>query len=476
MASSSSSSSSETGRAAKRARHDSPDDTKNEPLEGLRSILKEQNHTSSLAEALFLSMSPERRKKKQHDPITIRWDVNDNDATPYGQVAEPCAKLTLPPLAGVGAGALPETSLKRLIQNCQPATFGRGAEDVYDKSYRLAGKMDPAAFCTTFDPYAAGIVDTVAQVLLPSVYDSATHRGVHAELYKLNVYSGPSGKFKAHVDTPRSRGQFGSLVVCLPVEHEGGQLQVRHKGEETTSSSGTNNKKEDNNKPSCHRHRDFVHWAAFYSDCEHEVLEVTRGHRITLTYNLYAVRGFGRLTGAALSPKPLNPAHLLLFDTIQRTVSQDPFGGQGGTLGFWCSHAYAYNHATESPLPNALKGVDAVLWEVFQALGLDPKIAPVMAMDEDNIEFLREWYEKHPDHKADTDADAKATEMPPSEWIIGHKFGDIDVTDQVEDFEEYIELYSAFGKYSLAPIHWLNKAPRKREMQMIYIAFPTSEA
>ena len=30
-----------------------------------------------------------------------------------------------------------------------------------------------------------------------------------------------------------------------------------------------------------------ISWAAFYSDVEHEVLEVTEGHRITLTYNLY---------------------------------------------------------------------------------------------------------------------------------------------------------------------------------------------
>lgn len=30
-----------------------------------------------------------------------------------------------------------------------------------------------------------------------------------------------------------------------------------------------------------------IQWAAFYGDCEHEVLEVTDGYRITLTYNLY---------------------------------------------------------------------------------------------------------------------------------------------------------------------------------------------
>lgn len=69
-----------------------------------------------------------------------------------------------------------------------------------------------------------------------------------------------------------------------------------------------------------------IRWAAFYSDCEHEVLEVTRGHRLTLTYNLYAVRGAGRLTG--VSPT-LNPVYLPLFQTLKKIQSQDPFGGQG---------------------------------------------------------------------------------------------------------------------------------------------------
>lgn len=35
------------------------------------------------------------------------------------------------------------------------------------------------------------------------------------------VYSAPSGKFRAHVDTPRGEGFFGSLIVCLPSNHEG---------------------------------------------------------------------------------------------------------------------------------------------------------------------------------------------------------------------------------------------------------------
>ncbi|KAK7994941.1 hypothetical protein PG990_013714 [Apiospora arundinis] len=426
---------------------------KEDLLEGLRLILKNESHLfacggslpvgepAKTAEGATKVPTPTGDAKKNHDPITIRWDVNDSKDAAGRKKAEACTKLNLPLIPGAGVGD--ETSLKRLVQHCQPATFGRGGKDVYDESYRRAGKMDPTSFCTTFDPYIAGIIDTVAQVLLPSVYDSATHRGVRAELYKLNVYSAPSGKFKPHVDTPRSREQFGSLVVCLPVDHEGGQLKVRHKGEEmtfdwsTNPTSQTNQNKKYKSKPDTQA----IHWAAFYSDCEHEVLEVTSGHRITLTYNLYAVRGFQRLTGAALSPTPLNPVHLPLFDTIQKTMSQDPFNGQGGTLGFWCSHAYAYNHATESPLPDTLKGVDAVLWEILLFLGLDPNIAPVMALGEHIIMCLE-----------DCPVDA-------------------DDAGEVEDLAQYAAMYNDFGKYSPTPIHWLNEAPTSKELQMIYIAY-----
>jgi hypothetical protein len=36
-----------------------------------------------------------------------------------------------------------------------------------------------------------------------------------------------------------------------------------------------------------------IQWAVFYSDCEHEVLPVTSGHRITLTYKLYVSEHLG---------------------------------------------------------------------------------------------------------------------------------------------------------------------------------------
>lgn len=109
--------------------------------------------------------------------------------------------------------------LNALLNACSPASFGRGSEEVLDESYRKASKLDIADFLTDFCPYKSRIVDVIAQLLLPSI--TSERRGVEAELYKLNVYSGPSGKFKPHVDTPRGDGQFGSLVVCLPLSHQG---------------------------------------------------------------------------------------------------------------------------------------------------------------------------------------------------------------------------------------------------------------
>lgn len=81
-----------------------------------------------------------------------------------------------------------------------------------------------------FHPADYGILTAIEQALLPGVNSDLDtelqFRRIRAELYKLNVYSGPSGIFKTHVDTPRPEDQFGSLVVCLPSPHEGGKLSL----------------------------------------------------------------------------------------------------------------------------------------------------------------------------------------------------------------------------------------------------------
>ena len=65
-------------------------------------------------------------------------------------------------------------------------------------------------------------------------------------------------------------------MVCLPTHFIGGELIVRHYKQEikydwSSTASDTSS---------------ALHWAAFFSDVEHEVLPVSEGYRVTLTYNL----------------------------------------------------------------------------------------------------------------------------------------------------------------------------------------------
>ena len=148
--------------------------------------------------------------------------------------------------------------MDELVQDCSPATFGRDGENVFDENIRKAGVLDTASFSTNFNPYDFGIVDVVAQELLPGLVRAGKQPVVErwdviADLYKLNVYSAPSGMFKPHVDTPRGRTHFGSLVVVLPTDFVlvlngsqvadlllGGQLRVAQKvkSESISTSSG----------------------------------------------------------------------------------------------------------------------------------------------------------------------------------------------------------------------------------------------
>ncbi|KAJ3507607.1 hypothetical protein NM208_g15937 [Fusarium decemcellulare] len=298
-------------------------------------------------------------------PLSIRWDRHEK-----GQ----CRKLTLP----VDDDAASKESFELLLKDCQPATFGVGSQEVLDEEYRKAGKMDKTGFSTSFNPYEHGIVDTINQVLAQG---NTNALGVKAELYKLNVYSSPSGKFKPHVDTPRSDSQMGSLVVCLQVPHQGGQLAVRHGGREIVfdwASQSTNT----------------VQWAAFFSDCEHEVLEVTEGHRMTLTYNLFWTT-YGPASMAAHLPA-LDQESLHFYNALEKLLESEDFLSSGGLVGFTCTHAYPHtSKSSVETLHHSLKGLDMV---VYQALKRILGSARVSAVLDD-----AEWREDQRDWRSDGD-------------------------------------------------------------------------
>ncbi|KAH7074267.1 hypothetical protein FB567DRAFT_572874 [Paraphoma chrysanthemicola] len=331
------------------------------------------------------------------DPIVIRWDA----ASSVRKIAFPLS------IFDPSHGTM--YSLEKLVQATEPASFGFEGQDVLDETYRKASKLDTTAFSTNFCPYEVGIIDEVGQTLFPRL--RGTFQGIRAELYKLNIYQAPSGFFKPHIDTPRSELQFGSLVVCLPCKHEGGQLVVRHRGHTSTFDwSGTVNR---------------IQWAAFFSDCEHEVLQVTSGHRITLTYNLFVRRGLGELAGFT---RTLSAPKLPLHKEVRAALLHPEFLKEAGV----------------SALPAVLKGIDMMAFEVFRSLGIEVLVRPVMEpLSEEDMEDMIE--------------DGLLDKSCRTHNHVGHQLSEpATVNIQVPDEGTIVDAYNEYPS-DLMKVTWLNE-------------------
>ena len=70
-----------------------------------------------------------------------------------------------------------------------------------------------------------------------------------------------------------------------------------------------------------------IQWAAFYSDCEHEIETITRGDRITLTYNLY-VRQVAEAEMALNSPM-IQPRSFSLYGLVETLLATPGFMKEG---------------------------------------------------------------------------------------------------------------------------------------------------
>jgi hypothetical protein len=110
--------------------------------------------------------------------VTLRWDLAcSSEGTARLQFPVDLTKKT------------DIASLSELIAACQPASFGHHGENVLDETYRKAMKMDRSNFSADFCPYEIGIINTIAQLLLPNSRGYVGTSGIRAELYKLNVSS-----------------------------------------------------------------------------------------------------------------------------------------------------------------------------------------------------------------------------------------------------------------------------------------------
>ena len=230
-----------------------------------------------------------------------------------------------------------------------------------NKSYCDTYALDPEKFTVSFHPSDTGVLGDVRLLLVPDVLN------IRAELYKMNIYTGPTGCFKAHVDTPRGGKMFGSLVVCLPSQFTGGALVTRHNGQQVTydwSSPGDGPIQS-------------IRWAAFFSDVEHEILEVTEGHRVTLTYNLY----YDEISMVSTMDVTNSP----FYYNLKAALDHPHFVRDGGVLGFACQHFYVFEDLAKvrealknvSRVQHVLKGSDHTVMVAARSLGLNVEVKPI---------------------------------------------------------------------------------------------------
>ena len=261
---------------------------------------------------------------------------------------------------------------EELLEYCNPAPFGdlKEMKTVVDSEVRLASEIESERFKMVRKhvymsksrmieggfPGITLIKQHIEDTLTPG-------RSVRLDQYKLNVYS-KGGFFRPHVDTPSGHDMIGTLVLCLPSTHKGGELCINHDGLQHVFDFSQESS--DSNR---------VQWAAFYSDCIHEVKPVLDGQRVTVTYKItstnsdyYKQRSFrsdkvddegieerfeASTESPSLTAKALGEANSELEKIFHQGKSSP------SRIGFFLKHKYV-SKGLESDL---LKGEDKILFD-----------------------------------------------------------------------------------------------------------------
>ena len=238
---------------------------------------------------------------------------------------------------GVGSLGFPvsQVQIDTLIEVAERAPFGKGTETILDTSVRDCWQIDADQVHVSGGAW----LDTFAKIMNFVTEGLGIEKGdLGAELYKLLIYQ-EGGFFATHRDTEKAIGMIATLTLSLPVDGEGGELVIRHGGEETVYNMSAQEPSE-------------LSYAAFYADCLHEVRPVTKGHRISLVFNLF-IQSDRKWTGA--------PEYAMLTEEVKSCLND------------WAEHVetekavWVLNHSySEEGLSfDTLKGVDAAVAQVL---------------------------------------------------------------------------------------------------------------
>ncbi len=240
-------------------------------------------------------------------------------------------------LEPVGLPLTPRTA-KELKKHCHQAPYGKGEKTLVDTSVRRVWRLEPDRFALTnpdWDRVMKGIVARVQEEL------GLEKQKLESHLYDLLLYEKGSF-FLPHRDGEKLDRMVATLVVVLPSSHEGGELIVRHDGQERTIDLG------DPAGDPFH-----IHYAAFYADCEHEVRPLKKGYRLCLVYNLALAKSKKFLSA------PRDSEHIEAIAALVQKWASDE--GSTEKLAITLDHQYTQDGLTW----DALKGTDRVTARVL---------------------------------------------------------------------------------------------------------------
>jgi len=287
-------------------------------------------------------------------------------------------------IVGAGAVALPlaKKQANVLKKLAHLAPYGKGTQTLFDMNVRRVWEIDAEQVAFT-NPDWAGVVEQSVHVVQSEL--GLKSQKLNAHLYKLLLYE-PGSFFQPHRDGEKLDRMVATMVIALPSAHKGGELIVRHDGQEIVVDFGPESSFK-------------TQYAAFYTDCEHEVRPVTSGFRLALVYNLTLTKPRSKKSLSA----PSQGQHIASLARVLKPWAEELRGLEGildpdedpsmpTKLAVLLDHEYTPAGLTH----DALKGLDRtkadVLFSAARQAACDAYLALVVcwesgAADPSSIDF-----------------------------------------------------------------------------------------
>ncbi|MBX2924446.1 MAG: 2OG-Fe(II) oxygenase [Chitinophagaceae bacterium] len=201
---------------------------------------------------------------------------------------------------GVGEIAYPinKPQAKALIEAARKAPFGKGSETILDNSVRSAWEINADKLSFNNPEWSNFLNEAISNIKTDLGLEGYT---VAAHLYKLLIYE-EGDFFLPHKDSEKEKGMFGTLIIGLPSQYTGGELEISFEGIKETAAFAKANANHS------------INYAAFYADCDHEVKPLTSGYRVCLVYNLIQQKAGKKIELQSLQNHAARLAELFVKD------------------------------------------------------------------------------------------------------------------------------------------------------------------